>query len=144
MLLTPRSKDLMKMTSTPSPTSDATAEFATAQRQLLEAERDRILASVEAADRDLAELRERGGVAEVEFSEEGGEGASTASERAHLESLKAQLAGRLAGVEAAVGRMDAGVYGRCEACGGPIGEARGIRTPSGDQRRIAKAMGVMP
>ena len=124
MLLTPHSKDLMTMTSSPSPTSDVTADFAAPQRQLLEAERARILASVAAADRDLAELRERGGVAEVEFSEEGGEGASTASERAHLEALKSQLATRLAAVEAAVERMDAGVYGRCEACGGPIGEAR--------------------
>ncbi len=112
------------MTSTPSPASNLTAEFAEAQRGLLEAERARILASLAAADRDLAEMRDRGGVAEVEFSEEGGEGASTTSERAHIEALKAQLGGRLAAVDAAVERMDAGVYGRCESCGGPIGEAR--------------------
>lgn len=112
------------MTSSTSPASDLTPEFAAAQRGLLDAERTRILASLSAADRDLAEMRERGGVAEVEFSEEGGEGASTTSERAHIEALKSQMAGRLAAVDAAVARMDAGVYGRCESCGGPIGEAR--------------------
>ncbi len=112
------------MTSSTSPTSDLTPEVAETHRRLLEAERDRILSSLASADRDLAEMRERGGVAEVEFSEEGGEGASTTSERAHIEALKSQLAGRLAAVEAAVARMDAGIYGRCESCGGPIGEAR--------------------
>ena len=112
------------MTSSTTPASDLNTDFADAQRRLLEAERERILSSLAAADRDLAEMRERGGVAEVEFSEEGGEGASTTSERAHLEALKGQLAGRLAAVDDAVARIDAGVYGRCESCGGPIGEAR--------------------
>jgi RNA polymerase-binding transcription factor DksA len=101
-----------------------TVEFVAAQRRQLEVERDKILATLAVADHDLAELRDQGGVAEVDFSEEGGEGSSTASERGHIEALKAQLGTRLADVDAAIGRIDSGLYGICESCGGPIGEAR--------------------
>jgi RNA polymerase-binding transcription factor DksA len=104
--------------------SAPTVEFIAAQRTLLEVERDKIGANLAAADRDLADLRDHGGVAEVEFSEEGGEGSSTTAHRGHIEALKAQLSSRLADVDAALDRIKAGVYGICEACKGPIGEAR--------------------
>lgn len=109
---------------TASATYSSNTEFLSAQRSLLEQERAQITSAMESAERDLAELRERGDVAEVDFSEEGGEGASTTSERAHIEALKAQLAARLAAVEEAVARMESGTYGTCESCGKPIGEAR--------------------
>lgn len=100
------------------------AKFVAAQRNLLEEERQKILAGLDTADRDLAELRDRNDVADVDFSEEGGEGASTASERGHIETLRSQLALRLQAVDDAVARLDSGTYGVCESCGGPIGEAR--------------------
>lgn len=109
---------------TASATYSSNTEFLSAQRALLEQERAQITSAMESAERDLAELRERGDVAEVDFSEEGGEGASTTSERAHIEALKAQLAARLVAVEEAVARMESGTYGVCESCGNPIGEAR--------------------
>lgn len=112
------------MTSSATSTSPSNADFLSAQRALVEQEREQIVSGMQSADRDLAELRERMEVAEVEFSEEGGEGASTTSERAHIEALKAQLTARLAGLDAAIARMDAGHYGMCESCGNPIGEAR--------------------
>lgn len=99
-------------------------EFLAQQRSLVDAERAKILAGLAAADRDLAELRDRQDVPEVDFSEEGGEGASTGSERSQIEALKAQLTARLNSVDAAAERLEAGTYGLCEACGGPIGEAR--------------------
>lgn len=112
------------MTSNASSASAPSLEFIAAQRQLLEVERDKIIANLAAADHDLAELRDQGGVAEVDFSEEGGEGSSTAAARGHLEAVKAQLSSRLADVDAALGRIETGMYGVCESCGGPIGEAR--------------------
>ena len=105
-------------------TSTPNADFLAAQRRLLENERDQIRGSVAAADRDLAELRDRRDVADVDFSEEGGEGASTASEKGQIETLRAQLVARLDAVEAALGRLESGTYGVCESCGGSIGEAR--------------------
>lgn len=111
----------------PSPAASKPAvsgAFVAAQRALLEQERAQITAGIAAADRDLAEMRDRNDGAEVDFSEEGGEGAATGSERGQIESLRAQLAGRLDAVEAAAARLEAGTYGLCEACGGPIGEAR--------------------
>jgi RNA polymerase-binding transcription factor DksA len=110
------------MTSATSPSPSA--EFLAGQRQLLENERAKIEAGLANAEHDLAELRNREDVAEVDFSEEGGEGASTGSERSQIEALKAQLTVRLASVDAAVERMEAGVYGVCESCRGPIGDAR--------------------
>jgi RNA polymerase-binding transcription factor len=112
------------MTSNVAPASPPTVEFVTTQRQLLEGERGKIVGNLTAANRDLAELRDQGGVAEVDFSEEGGEGSSAVSERGHIEALKARMTLRLADVEAALARIDSGAYGVCESCGGPIGEAR--------------------
>ena len=112
------------MPPTATPAAAPTADFFETQRRLLEEERAKVVAGLATADRDLAEMRERGDVAEVDFSEEGGEGASTASERGHAEMLRAQLTARLAQVDAAVARLEAGTYGRCESCGDPIGEAR--------------------
>lgn len=110
--------------STGSPSQTMSPDFLAQQRSLVAAERDKILAGLADADRDLAELRDREDVAEVDFSEEGGEGASTGSERSQIESLKAQLTARLNSVDAAAERLEAGTYGLCEACRGPIGEAR--------------------
>ncbi len=112
------------MTPSATSTSPSNSDFLSAQQVRLEQEREQILSGMQSADRDLAELRERMEVAEVDFSEEGGEGASTTSERAHIEALKAQLTARLAALEAAIARMDSGRYGMCESCGNPIGEAR--------------------
>ncbi len=112
------------MTPSATSTSPSNSDFLSAQQVRLEQEREQILSGMQSADRDLAELRERMEVAEVDFSEEGGEGASTTSERAHIEALKAQLTARLAALEAAIARMDSGRYGMCESCGNPIGEPR--------------------
>jgi RNA polymerase-binding transcription factor DksA len=39
-------------------------------------------------------------------------------------SILEQVEAELAEVEQALGRLDEGTYGRCEACGGPIEDAR--------------------
>ncbi|MBC2933289.1 TraR/DksA C4-type zinc finger protein [Nocardioides sp. zg-1228] len=52
------------------------------------------------------------------------EGATIAFERSQIGALVRQVRGRVAEVDAALERVDAGTYGVCESCGRPIGDAR--------------------
>ena len=52
------------------------------------------------------------------------EGASVGFERARVTALKAAAEAALAAIDDAATRRDEGTYGRCEACGGPIGAER--------------------
>lgn len=52
------------------------------------------------------------------------EGATIAYERAQVVALTRQVRERLDQIDAAMARLAAGSYGRCETCGGPIGPAR--------------------
>jgi DnaK suppressor protein len=48
------------------------------------------------------------------------EGATIAFERAQIASLLEQARSHLAEVDQAIRRIEAGIYGRCDACGQPI------------------------
>lgn len=52
------------------------------------------------------------------------EGTTLAFERSQSDALLRQSAQRLDDIDAALARLDAGTYGRCEVCGGPIARAR--------------------
>jgi RNA polymerase-binding transcription factor DksA len=52
------------------------------------------------------------------------EGATLAFERAQVVSLLEEARVQLEALETAAARVDAGTYGVCEQCGGPIGVAR--------------------
>ncbi len=52
------------------------------------------------------------------------EGATIAFERSQVGALVAQARAHLAEVDAALERVEAGTYGICERCGGPIAAAR--------------------
>ena len=52
------------------------------------------------------------------------EGSTIAFERSQVDSLLRQARHRLAELDAAVVRLEAGSYGRCEACGRDIDPAR--------------------
>lgn len=52
------------------------------------------------------------------------EGATIAFERSQIGALIRQVRSHLAEIDAASARVDAGTYGTCERCGGPIGEHR--------------------
>jgi RNA polymerase-binding transcription factor DksA len=52
------------------------------------------------------------------------EGTTIAFERSQVGALVRQAQHHLVEIEAAMNRLDAGKYGICELCGGPIGEGR--------------------
>jgi RNA polymerase-binding protein DksA len=52
------------------------------------------------------------------------EGATIAAERQLVAALEATAAQRLAAIDQALARLDAGGYGRCVECGGDIGAGR--------------------
>ncbi len=90
-----------------------------------------------AADRDetrerLAEL-EREFTAIVTSANEGSaggddehdpEGATVAFERQHIAALAAQVREHLAAIDAALAKIDSGIYEICDICGGEIGAER--------------------
>ncbi|MCW2891083.1 MAG: DNA-binding protein [Actinomycetia bacterium] len=96
-----------------------------------------------AADRDetlgrIAEL-ERQFAAIVTSASEGSsggddehdpEGATVAFERQHIAALAAQAREHLTAIDAALAKIDSGIYEICDMCGRPIGEERLAARPA--------------
>jgi RNA polymerase-binding transcription factor DksA len=83
------------------------------RRAQLTAERDRV--------RDqLAEL----GVDRSSYDEGFADSGQVTAERGEVEALVGTLRETLQDIDAALSKIDAGTYGRCESCGGEIAEAR--------------------
>ena len=57
------------------------------------------------------------------------EGATIAFERSQADALRTAARARLTAIDAALGRLAAGTYGRCVVCGAPIPEARLVARP---------------
>jgi DnaK suppressor protein len=58
------------------------------------------------------------------------EGATVAFERQHIAALLAQAREHLAAIDAALEKIESGIYEICDICGGPIGEERLAARPS--------------
>jgi RNA polymerase-binding transcription factor DksA len=58
------------------------------------------------------------------------EGATVAFERQHVAALIAQARAHLAAIEAALRKVDSGIYEICDICGGPIGAERLAARPA--------------
>jgi RNA polymerase-binding transcription factor DksA len=58
------------------------------------------------------------------------EGATVAFERQHVAALLAQARAHLEAIDAALGKVDAGVYEICDICHGPIGAERLAARPA--------------
>ncbi len=79
-----------------------------------------------------SELLEQMGVLEEKPSDHGsisfgkrvGEGTSMAVDRLSQVAVHDRLQSTLADVDRAIAKLDAGSYGLCDVCGGPIGEER--------------------
>ena len=98
-------------------------------RELLLAEQRRT------RERAAALEREFGGLAEAASSagtddEHDPEGATLAFERQHAAALLEAARQQLTAIDAALGRLEAGRYGRCERCGQPIGSDRLAARPT--------------
>ena len=117
-------------------------EFLDTMRRRLLAERAKYLHSAEEyrAEADsLLETREPG---DVQFDEEGGEGATLAVEREHDIALSNQARETVNQIDAALERIDNGTYGYCITSGAPIPQARLKAIPWAAQRVEVKAGGL--
>jgi DnaK suppressor protein len=91
-------------------------------RAQLEEERDRLRAKLdEMGFGDDGALPFDGGFADS---------SQVTAERSEIEAVAASLSDTLHETEDALAKMDAGTYGRCESCGGEIGDARLEAMPS--------------
>ncbi len=97
---------------------------------VLAAERARTVSRLLALEREFAAVVEAAGPAAGSDDEHDPEGATVAYERQHLAALLGQAREQLAQVDAALGRVADGSYGRCLACGGPIGADRLAARPA--------------
>jgi DnaK suppressor protein len=97
--------------------------------QALNADREAALAQLGAASEQIREI-----VAAAESSnlddEHDPEGATIAFERAQISALRQQARDRLAEIDDALHRLDAGTYGRCEQCGSVIPDVRLAARPA--------------
>jgi len=98
---------------------------ATALAEERRAAQDRLAA----LERDFSAIVDAAGPASAD-DEHDPEGATTAFERQHVAALLDQARRQLAQVEAAIARLGAGQYGRCERCGRPIAAARLAARPA--------------
>ena len=98
-------------------------------RELLLAERARAVRRVAALEREFAGLAEAASAGGTD-DEHDPEGATLAFERQHAAALLEGAREQLATVDAALGRLAAGRYGRCERCGQPIGADRLAARPA--------------
>lgn len=92
-------------------------------RRALAALRADTLALIRGLDRDVAAIVEARQDANSD-DEHDPEGATLAFERSQSDAMIREARGRLADVDAALARLDAGTYGRCEACGERIPAGR--------------------
>lgn len=92
-------------------------------RILLSQERERKLALLPALRRDITSVNAARQDSNVD-DEHDPEGATIAFELSQASALLEQSRAGLAQIEAALVRIDAGSYGICEVCGGPIAEGR--------------------
>jgi len=83
-----------------------------------------------ALDEERAQLRHQ--LADLGFGDDGGldydqnfaDSSQVTAERGEVEALANSLKESLAEVEHALAKFEAGTYGLCESCGGPIAPAR--------------------
>ena len=92
-------------------------------RASLAALREDTLALMRGLDRDVAAIVEARRDANSD-DEHDPEGATLAFERSQSDAMIHEARARLDDIDAAVARLDAGTYGRCEACGERIPAGR--------------------
>jgi RNA polymerase-binding protein DksA len=92
-------------------------------------ERAVVLRDIESLRRDFDQVVEASASSNAD-DEHDPEGATIAFERQQTAALLEQARRRLAEIDAALARRDAGAYGVCETCGRPIGAERLAARPA--------------
>jgi DnaK suppressor protein len=101
-----------------------TTDFLAARRRELEARKAAYLADAARATATALELTEDGGNQDMADEDGFGEGDTLNVERDRLVVVASEAQARVVEIDAALARVEAGTYGRCEACGKPIPHAR--------------------
>lgn len=109
-------------------------EFLESQRALLLSERVRYVRSADALKAEADSLVNERDPGDVQFDEESGEGDTLAVERDWDLALSAQARAAVDAIDAALLRMDAGVYGICSHSGLAIPEERLEAIPWAEER----------
>jgi len=105
-------------------TTTTTSTFLTAQRGELLARREAYLADAERLTAAAMELSDDGATQDMADEDGFGEGDTLSVERDRLLVVAGDAQARVGEIDAALGRVDAGTYGRCEVCQQGIPEAR--------------------
>jgi RNA polymerase-binding transcription factor DksA len=118
---------------------------ATARRRL-EEERTRLQGIRDDLQRERAEATSDTGDELSSFDQHPGDVGTETFELARNVSLLEQVENELEEIEAAFGRLERGEYGRCQACGRPIGDERLDAMPAArfcveDQARAEREAG---
>ena len=98
-------------------------------REMLLAERDRVLRGIAALEREFAGIAEAASAGGTD-DEHDPEGATLAFERQHTAALLEQAREQLAAVDTALAGLASGRYGVCDRCGQPIGGDRLAARPA--------------
>jgi DnaK suppressor protein len=99
-------------------------KFLQGQLADLESERANYLRQAESLQAEADSLTEDREPGDVQFDEESGEGDTLAVERERDLALSAQARAAIEQIDAAVEKIHAGTYGRCENCGTTIPRER--------------------
>ena len=137
----PAKKTAAKKTTTRKARRGPSEKFVNEMKAKLLKERAKYLHSAEeyqAEANSLLEAREPG---DVKFDEEGGEGDTVAVEREQDLALSSQARHTVEQIDAALARIEAGVYGLCVISGEPIPQARLRAIPWAAERVEVKAGG---
>ncbi|SET25280.1 RNA polymerase-binding protein DksA [Geodermatophilus poikilotrophus] len=95
----------------------------------LDRARDAVRAQIESLGREFDAIVAASQASNAD-DEHDPEGATIAFERQQVAALLEQARRRLADIDAAVTAVEAGTYGRCESCGGPIAPERLAARPA--------------
>ena len=108
----------------PKPVNPFDAKFLDAQRTLLLEERAKLVGQADHLDAEAAQLMEDLDPGDVQFDDESGEGDSLVVERERDLALAGQARQTVADIDAALRRIDEGVYGLSVISGRPIPKER--------------------
>jgi RNA polymerase-binding transcription factor DksA len=111
------------------PPHDESASAVERPGAILRRERSRVAEVVAGRSREFDEFVAASELVATD-DEHDPEGHTIAFERQQVAALLRDARSHLDDVDAAIARLAAGTYGRCERCGGPVGDARLVARPA--------------